>query len=132
MDGLTGFLYFSDLATTPKPMILLAKRDHEIWIFLVIILVVASIPLLAAFVFPRWRLNWGRGGKVPMSKRGKIVMGLYTVFFGLSVSLTSLVGSELSEAINLLFILLMMVAMYPVYSRDRREFENSNRELPHQ
>jgi hypothetical protein len=65
-----------------------------------------------------------------MSKRGKITMGLYVACFGLSILAASLVGTKLSQFMCLLFILLMMIALYPVYLRDRRDYENAARRLP--
>jgi hypothetical protein len=104
-----------------------AERGSEIWIFLFILIVGAAVPLLAAFVFPHWRGNWGRGGKVPMSQRGKVAMGTYVAYFGSSVLAASFVGTKTAQIVCLVGILLAMIAMYPVYLRDRREHENSFR-----
>jgi hypothetical protein len=85
-------------------------------------LIAATVPLVSAFYFPHWRLTWWRRGKVPMSVRGKIVIGIYFAYFGLLF----FVGSDRIR--QLLFFagwMMLMAATYRAYLRDRRDYENS-------
>jgi hypothetical protein len=88
-------------------------------------LVGAVIPLVSAFFFPHWRMTYGRGGKVPISVRGKIAMGLYFAYFGLLIFVGS---NRILQGAFCVGWAVLMVAFYPIYLRDRRDYENSTPE----
>jgi hypothetical protein len=87
-------------------------------------LVGAAVLLVSAFFFPHWRMTWGRSRRVPISVRGKIAMGIYVAFFGLLVFVGS---SKTLQCVWFAGWVILMIRMYPIYLRDRRDYENSIR-----
>jgi hypothetical protein len=100
--------------------------DVGMLVFFAIIILGAGSNLLSAFFFPQWKATWGRTGRVPISVRGKIALGIYSAYFLLPLLVLSFVSK--SRTLEFLFFIgwaVLMVVVYREYRRDRHAYEES-------
>jgi len=100
----------------------------EAWPVVLIFLLIGSASFIS-ILFPQWDIRWGRmssfrphNEKPPVSNTGKALFGA----FGICGAIAAFVSSKIAGYVLFAVNFGILIAMIPVYLRDKEEFDARN------
>jgi hypothetical protein len=102
--------------------------NTKAWPAALMFFLIGSVSLIS-ILFPQWDIRWGRissfrphADKPPVSNTGKALFGAT----GLCGALAALVSSKIALYICFAVYAGLLIAMFPVYLKDKEKFNSQN------